>query len=147
MEGLIFLAISGGIAFAMAHFLGRKRQIGFGWSFFFCLFLSPIGGLIITMLSRKYYDPNPEPSNSKKVWGWILIVWFSLSVLGLIMRLGSGRVDAIALNTLIMEIGFIGLGYYLIELSKGKNFNTEALTKTDDSTNTVLPKAEYKSFD
>lgn len=132
MEGLVLLVVFGGIAFAIAHFLGRKRQIGFGWSFFFCLFLSPIGGFITTMLSRKYYDPNPEPSKSKKVWGWILIVFFSLSVLGQLMRLGSGNGDASALNALFMAIGFIGLGYYLIELSKGKNFNTEALTKTDE---------------
>lgn len=132
MEGLVLLVVFGGIAFAIAHFLGRKRQIGFGWSFFFCLFLSPIGGFITTMLSRKYYDPNPEPSKSKKVWGWILIVFFSLSALGQLMRLGSGNGDATALNALFMAIGFIGLGYYLIELSKGKNFNTEALTKTDE---------------
>lgn len=132
MEGLVLLVVFGGIAFAIAHFLGRKRQIGFGWSFFFCLFLSPIGGFITTMLSRKYYDPNPEPSKSKKVWGWILIVFFSLSALGPLMRLGSGNGDATALNALFMAIGFIGLGYYLIELSKGKNFNTEALTKTDE---------------
>jgi len=132
MEGLVLLVVFGGIAFAIAHFLGRKRQIGFGWSFFFCLFLSPIGGFITTMLSRKYYDPNPEPSKSKKVWGWILIVNFSLSALGPLMRLGSGNGDATALNALFMAIGFIGLGYYLIELSKGKNFNTEALTKTDE---------------
>jgi hypothetical protein len=132
MEGLVLLAIFGGIAFAIAHFLGRKRQIGFGWSFFFCLFLSPIGGFITTMLSRKYYDPNPEPSSSKKVWGWILIVLFSLSFLGQIMQLDSGHGDASALNALFMAVGFIGLGFYLIELGKGKNFNTEALTKSDE---------------
>jgi heme/copper-type cytochrome/quinol oxidase subunit 3 len=132
MEGLVLLAIFGGIAFAIAHFLGRKRQIGFGWSFFFCLFLSPIGGFITTMLSRKYYDPNPEPSSSKKVWGWILIVLFSLSFLVQIMRLASGHGDASALNALFMAVGFIGLGFYLIELGKGKNFNTEALTKSDE---------------
>ncbi len=48
------------------------------------------------------------------------------------MRLGSGHGDASALNALFMAIGFIGLGFYLIELGKGKSFNTEALTKTDD---------------
>ena len=132
MKGLVLFVVFGGIAFAIAHFLGRKRQIGFGWSFFFCLFLSPIVGFITTMLSRKYYDPNPEPSNSKKNWGWILIVFCSLSVLGQIRILGSGQGDASALNGLFMAIGFIGLGFYLIELAKGKNFNTEALTKSDE---------------
>jgi len=132
MEALVLLVIFGGIAFAIAHFLGRKRQIGFGWSFFFCLFLSPIGGFITTMLSRKYYDPNPEPSTSKKVWGWILIVFFSLSVIGQFMRIGNGLADAYAYNGLFMAIGFVGLGIYLIELGNGKNFNTEALSKTDE---------------
>jgi len=132
MEALVLLVIFGGIAFAIAHFLGWKRQIGFGWSFFFCLFLSPIGGFITTMLSRKYYDPNPEPSTSKKVWGWILIVFFSLSVIGQFMRIGNGLADAYAYNGLFMAIGFVGLGIYLIELGNGKNFNTEALSKTDE---------------
>lgn len=130
MEGLLLLAIIGGFAFVIAHFLGRKRQIGFGWSFFFCIFLTPIGGFITTMLSRKYYDPNPKPSKSKKIWGWILIVFFSLSELGQLIRLGSGNSDASDVNAIFITIGLIVLGYYLIELSKGKNFNTEALTKT-----------------
>jgi hypothetical protein len=131
MEGLVLLAIFGGIAFAIAHFLGRKRQIGFGWSFFFCLFLSPIGGFITTMLSRKYYESNPEPSSSKKIWGWVLIVLFALSTIGQLVRLGSGHGDSNSINALFMAIGFVGLGFYLIELSKGKNFNSDALTKTD----------------
>jgi drug/metabolite transporter (DMT)-like permease len=130
MEGLLLLAIIGGLAFVIAHFLGRKRQIGFGWSFFFCIFLTPIGGFITTMLSRKYYDPNPKPSKSKKIWGWILIVFCSLSEIGQLILLGSGNSDASDVNAVFITIGLIVLGYYLIELSKGKNFNTEALTKT-----------------
>ena len=52
MEILIFLAINFFISFLIAK-AGEKRKIGFGWSFFFCLFLSPIIGGIITMLSPK----------------------------------------------------------------------------------------------
>ncbi|MFN4255530.1 MAG: hypothetical protein ACK4Q5_11045 [Saprospiraceae bacterium] len=134
MEGLVLLLVFGGIAFAIANFLGKKRQIGFGWSFFFCLFLSPIGGFITTMLSRKYYDENPQPSQTKKVIGWILIVLFGLSLLGNFIALGKVPPERMAsqLNALFLAVGFIGLGFYLIELGKGKNFNTEALTKTDD---------------
>lgn len=126
---LIFLIV---FAFLIAHFLGRKRQIGFGWSFFFCIFLSPIFGFIITMLSRKYYEENPTPSQGKKVAGWIIIVFFSLSVLGGLVGAGSGQASEAAINAIFMGIGFIGLGFYLIELGKGKNFNTEALTKVED---------------
>jgi hypothetical protein len=43
-------------AFLIAHFLGSKRKIGFGWSFFFSIFPNPIVGLIITLLSRKTFD-------------------------------------------------------------------------------------------
>ncbi len=134
MEGLVLLMVFGAIAFAIANFLGKKRQIGFGWSFFFCLFLSPIGGFITTMLSRKYYDENPQPSQTKKVIGWILIVLFGLSLLGNFIALGKVPPERMAsqLNALFLAVGFIGLGFYLIELGKGKNFNTEALTKTDD---------------
>jgi hypothetical protein len=82
------------------------------------------------MLSRKYYDPNPKPSKSKKIWGWILIVFCSLSEIGQLILLGSGNSDASDVNAIFITIGLIVLGYYLIELSKGKNFNTQALTKT-----------------
>lgn len=37
----------------IAGFLGRNRKIGLGWSLFFCLFLSPIVGLIIVLFSPK----------------------------------------------------------------------------------------------
>lgn len=124
---IVFIAI----AFAIAHYLGSKRQIGFGWSLFFCFFLSPIGGFITTMLSPKYYDQNPAPSQTKKVIGWILIVLFSLSAVGSFIRLSKLGNDGGILNALFMAIGFIGLGVYLIELSKGRNFNIEALTKVN----------------
>lgn len=38
---------------ALIALLGSNRKIGYGWSFFFCLFLSPIIGLIIILLSKK----------------------------------------------------------------------------------------------
>lgn len=118
------------ICYLIAHFLGRKRQIGFGWSFFFCLFFNPIVGFIITMLSRKYYDDNPSPSNGKKVAGWIVIVFGSLFLLGGLLIVGDP--DPNPLSPIPQAIGLLGLGYYLLELGKGKNFNTAALTKIDD---------------
>ena len=33
--------------------LGRNRKIGYGWSLFWCLFLSPLIGLIIILCSKK----------------------------------------------------------------------------------------------
>lgn len=33
--------------------LGKERKIGYGWGLFFCIFLSPIIGLIIILCSGK----------------------------------------------------------------------------------------------
>ena len=38
---------------ALAALLGKDRKIGYGWSFALCLFLSPIIGVIIILLSKK----------------------------------------------------------------------------------------------
>ena len=49
MEMLIlFIGLS-----ALIALLGKDRKIGYGWSFVLCLFLSPIIGLIIILLSKK----------------------------------------------------------------------------------------------
>jgi surface polysaccharide O-acyltransferase-like enzyme len=128
---LLQLTFFFGIAFLVAYFLGRKRQIGFAWSFFFCVFLSPIGGLIVTMLSRKYYDPNPQPSKTLKIVGWILVVWCSLALLGQSGKLQSDPNNISTINGIFGVIGFIGVGAYLIQLSEGKNFNSKAITKID----------------
>lgn len=49
---------------ALVAMLGRNRKIGYGWSFVLCLFLSPIIGLIIILLSKKkeveFVDVNKE---------------------------------------------------------------------------------------
>lgn len=38
---------------ALIATIGKKRTIGFGWSFVLCLCASPIIGLIITLLCKK----------------------------------------------------------------------------------------------
>jgi uncharacterized membrane protein len=51
---LIVLALNIGICYFIAK-SGKKRKIGFKLSFFLCIFLSPIIGGIITMLSPKVF--------------------------------------------------------------------------------------------
>lgn len=132
MQGLTLLIVLG-FGFAIAHFLGRKRQIGFGWSFFFCIFFSPLGGLFATLLSSKYDNPDLEISNSKKIWGWVVIVFFSLSLLGQLNWISEGiKTAAGAMNEISISIGGIGLGIYLIERSKGKNFSDYAFKKNEE---------------
>lgn len=128
MNGIIllgFLLFALGIAFG----LGRKRQIGAGWAFFFCLTLSPLVGFLIVMLSPKYYEANPQPSKAKAYWGWGLMGFFALGLIGNLMQLGSNPDAGTGLS---ISIGFIGLGYYLLERSKGKSFASEELVSFDE---------------
>ncbi len=52
MENFVVLLGVVGLS-ALVGQLGKNRKIGFGWSFALSLFLSPIIGLIITLLSKK----------------------------------------------------------------------------------------------
>lgn len=42
-----------GICFLISFYGGSKRKIGFGWSLIACLFLSPLIGGIITLISPR----------------------------------------------------------------------------------------------
>lgn len=52
MEQLLILIVAIGLS-ALVGQLGKKREIGFGWSFAFSLILSPLIGIIITLFSKK----------------------------------------------------------------------------------------------
>lgn len=51
-ERLFFLLIYAIFAYFIAR-LGDKRNIGFGWSFFFSIILGPVLGVIIVLCSKK----------------------------------------------------------------------------------------------
>ena len=51
---------------ALVALLGEKREIGYGWSLVLCLFLSPIIGLIIILLSKKKVDFVDINNNNKQ---------------------------------------------------------------------------------
>ena len=38
---------------ALIALLGKNREIGYGWGFLLCMFLTPIIGLIIILFSKK----------------------------------------------------------------------------------------------
>lgn len=67
MEQLLFLVIIS----ALVALLGQNRKIGYGWSFVLCLFLSPIIGIIIILLSKKkdveFIDIPKEEENEKVI--------------------------------------------------------------------------------
>lgn len=50
-EGIFFIVIRIVIAILIAQ-LGKKRNIGFGWSLIFCI-ISPLIGLIVILCSKK----------------------------------------------------------------------------------------------
>lgn len=115
MELLYLLYII--IAISIAYFKGRERQIGFAWSLFFSL-CNPIIGLFIILQSRNNNEPIPEPSKSKKIWGWVLIVLFSIFSIAPLIALSEGLGGSNLYSALGMCIFFIGLGMYLIQLSQ-----------------------------
>ena len=131
--GVLILSVC--LSFLVANSLGSKRQIGYGWSLFFCLTLTIVGGLIVTLLSRKYQPDNTTPpSRVKIVIGWILIIFYSLSIIGNCIRISDSSPESreIIVKMLSLAVGFIGLGIYLIKLGKSKNFNTKITTLIDE---------------
>ena len=119
----------------MAYFLGAKRKIGFWFSLFFCLFLTPIGGIIAILASKKLDTPSPAPSKAKSIVGWVLVVFFGLSLIVATKSIGIfdpvidqnyGGDEGIKrlmneqlYGQIVGNIGFVGLGIYLI--LRGKN--------------------------
>jgi hypothetical protein len=111
------------IAAIIPFYIGRKRQIGFGWSWFFCITTSPIFGLIITLLSKKITENPPSKSKIKIIIGWIIIIFVLLKYLPDISALRDN------IYLLIATIGYFFLGVYLIGLGKGKVYNKLYLSK------------------
>jgi hypothetical protein len=85
MEKLVFLVI---IA-ALVALLGRNRNIGYGWSFVLCLFLSPIIGVIIILFSKKVDSPAHNSTYKKLAVQWLneALCFVSSSVLADSFRL------------------------------------------------------------
>ena len=62
---LLFGIASGCLLAVLVGLIGRRRRIGFGWAFLISLLLTPLVGLIITLLT----DPLPDSEQSR--WGCI----------------------------------------------------------------------------
>lgn len=82
---ILFGLLSGSLFAVLVGILGATRKIGFGWAFVLSLILTPIGGLICTLIS------DPLPTGERK-WGCIAnliligaivtLVLFVLAILG-----------------------------------------------------------------
>ncbi len=135
---VLMIFLLGIVPFLFAHFIGRKRQIGFAWCFFFFCCFTVIGGLIITFLSKKYYDKAPKKSKAKKIIGWILAIFWGYKALFVLPHFYTQQIS------LLVLIGFCGLGFYLIEIGKGKIPNKTTLGKIS-TTNELLSETRVSS--
>ena len=60
---LIFGLFTGCLLSVLVGFIGRNRNIGFGWAFLISILLTPLIGLIITLISDQ------RPNHIDKQWG------------------------------------------------------------------------------
>lgn len=136
MEIFVPLVFYSVLCLAISYFLGRKRHIGLGWSLFFSFFFSPIIGFLVTMLSPKHYDPNPDPSKTKRVMGWIIVVFFGAGLFVSPMAAGMEGGAADAMRMLFFGVGMVGAGAYLIGRGKGNSYSSTALVADSDEAET-----------
>lgn len=82
---LIFGLLSDTFLAALVGLVGARRRIGFGWTFFLSVLLTPFIGLIIALLTDKLPD-------GERKWGCLgsilaiitiaLLVFFFIAILG-----------------------------------------------------------------
>lgn len=112
------IIVLGIINFLIAHFLGKKRQIGFWWSFILGFFLIPIFSIFVVLSSKKNTENYYQPTKSNENWGWFLIIIGLLSLIGSYMAIQ----DRVSTSTtgMTLAFGLILLGFYLFDLEKRK---------------------------
>jgi hypothetical protein len=104
------------IIILIAYFVGKNRRVGIFWSIFFGVFLSPIGGIIITLSSSKkaiIYSPRSKMrinlSNASLFLGAILLLG---SLFYLFVENNSSMSQTENIRNLWVSIGMIGIGVY-----------------------------------
>lgn len=152
MDIFIVISLINFILSFLVAIWGRKKRIGFRWSFFFCLFWSVIVGFIITVASSNI-DEDLPPSHKKIIAGWVLLIIGSASlinfyiypmiVIAIEFQLSLIQVvkvvpDIVFYNypMIVITLGVITSGLYFIESGKGARldenfFNTCKYCKSD----------------
>ena len=100
--------------------VGDHRRIGIFWSFFFCVTLSIVIGLLITLASPKKTNPD---AYDNRFYAWTLLLAIPIGLLGLYLAYSvlnkPGRdfyTDEILLRPILLilpiAIGWVGLAIY-----------------------------------
>lgn len=135
----------------IAHFLGRKTFIGFGWSFFLCVLLTPFIGLIIILSNTGKGNEIIRPSKIKRVSGIALQVLGVLRAIACCQNGVDGTTDCSnALPNIIGGAVLFLIGRQLMRLGKGKNYDSALVGKdtaisTDKSAVNLITKTNNSS--
>lgn len=110
---------------AIAFLIGKNKRIGFAWTLFFGLFLTPISALIFSLLSY----PKEQMTNSKgdkyNIPLGVIMLLLSLGAMRQVYTIDSltGSFDT---NTFIFGMGLLGLAiYFFMRTNRNKKINEE----------------------
>ncbi len=131
-ETTIISLIYIGISFLFAYFWGRKRQIGFWWSFFLMLGFLP-GWMVMLNDHLTETDPKPEKSNEKIIVG-IILMMLSTYLLYLLLKDSAEKAFNEYLILTLTLSWFFGLGYYFFQRGSGVAFNHKPQKTTNTNT-------------
>lgn len=133
--------------------VGRKREMGPRWSFFFCFFFSPLLGYLITITSHKI-SKRPIVTDPPNFVSFILALIY-LAVCGfLIYQVISTSLSLEEISLIItLAIGFFGSALYVSRIEslrwKGDDINDsqyEINRETVTSTHTGTEKKERSPY-
>jgi len=103
--------------------IGYKKRIGWAWSLFFSIFLTPIvGGLLVILSPPKNYNVQPKDSSYNKICGWIFVIFSFFFVKELFFSRPKGYIIwGLDSSVLCLFLGSIGLSIYFFERTKRNN--------------------------
>ena len=120
---------------ALVALLGIKRKIGYGWSLFFCIFLSPLIGLIIILCSKRkkteFFNGNQfhqRKPTSMKTASIIFFCFSGLNLLVFLIRLATGNPDGSA-GFLHYTSLFGGTGAYFLDRAIQRKYDNQQRQK------------------
>jgi hypothetical protein len=148
-DPIILICVMPFYSYIIAYFFGKKRKIGFKWSFLFGLLLTPFLGIYIVMLSPKHYDEYYKPSIAKKAIGTTIMIVMAICILFQIINYQDfNTYSQDSLNYInstnfktkenyeifswLFLIGLFLIGNYIYDIGKGKKPEEELAIVDED---------------